>query len=145
MTLRRLDTVSSLLNRRFKILPERWFDFRTSCPKINCNPLLSMQSCISSSKYLFYLVLWELFIKRIHVFGGIWQFNEDNRNFYDQPWSVHLIDNGSFDSVHLMPVLLVDDASAKTYTLAHSKFKKVVSSKRQAHVYVTALKGSMIG
>ena len=38
----------------------------------NCNPLPSLQSCIPSSKYLFYLVLWDLFDKFIlSVFGGI--------------------------------------------------------------------------
>ena len=54
------------------------FDFWTSCPKINCNPLLS--SGTSSSKYLFYLVLWDPCIK----FGNImWKL--ENRTFYDQP------------------------------------------------------------
>ena len=32
-----------------------------------CNPY--------TSKYLFFLVLWDLFIKLIRVFGGIWQYN----------------------------------------------------------------------
>ena len=50
------------------------FDFWTSCPKINCNPVPSLQSCTSTSKYLFYLVLWDLFVKFIHVFGGILQY-----------------------------------------------------------------------
>ena len=47
------------------------FDFWTSCPNINYNPLPSLQSYISSSKYL-YLVLWDLFINFFGVFVCIW-------------------------------------------------------------------------
>ena len=39
-----------------------FWTFWTFCPKINRNPLSSLQSCTSSSKHLFYLVLWDLFI-----------------------------------------------------------------------------------
>ena len=39
-----------------------------------CNPILR-----STSKYLFYVVLWDLFIKFIRVFSGIWQHNVDIR------------------------------------------------------------------
>ena len=69
-----------MTNKRFKISQNDSFDF---CPKINRNPLPSLQSCISFSKYLFYLVLWDLFINFIDVFGGIWQYNVEirNRNF----------------------------------------------------------------
>ena len=77
-----------MANKRFKISLEWQLDFFTSCPKINCNPLLSLQSRTSSSKYRFYLVLWNLFIKSIRVFGGIWQYHNveiKNNNFYDQP------------------------------------------------------------
>ena len=48
-------------------------------------PLSFLQSCTSSSKYLFYLVLWDLYIKFIRVFGGIWQYNVENRHFYYDP------------------------------------------------------------
>ena len=41
---------------------------------MNCNPFPSLQSCTSSWKYLFYLVLWDLFIKFISVVGGIWRY-----------------------------------------------------------------------
>ena len=46
-----------------------------------CNPVLLPR------KYLFYLVLWELLIKFICVFGGIWQHNVEieNKNCDDQP------------------------------------------------------------
>ena len=47
------------------------FDFWTSCPKINRNPLPSLQFCTSSSKYLFYLVWRDLSGKLIRVFGDI--------------------------------------------------------------------------
>ena len=55
------------------------FDFWTSCQKINCNPLPSLQSCTSTSKYLLHLVLWDPFIKFIRAFGGNWQYNEEKR------------------------------------------------------------------
>ena len=38
----------------------------TSCPKINCNPLTSLQSSTSTSKYLFYLVCEIIY--QIHSF-----------------------------------------------------------------------------
>ena len=53
-------------------------DFWTSCPIINCNPLPSLQSCTSFSKYLFYLVLWDLFVNLLVykvAFGNtMWKF-----------------------------------------------------------------------
>ena len=55
------------------------FDFWTSSPKINFNPLPSLQSCTSSPKYLFYLVLWDLFVKFIRVLGRIWEYNAEIR------------------------------------------------------------------
>ena len=51
------------------------FDFWTSCTKINCNPLPSLQSCTPSSKYLFYFVLENLFDKFIRLSVGIWQYS----------------------------------------------------------------------
>ena len=61
-----------MTNKRFKISPEwQLLICGHAVPKINRNPLLSMQSCTSSSKYLSYLVLWDLFLNFIVVFGGI--------------------------------------------------------------------------
>ena len=68
------------LIKRSKFHKNGRFDFWTSWPKINCNPLSSLQSCTSSSKYLFYFVLWDLFSKFIRVFGGIWQYNVEISN-----------------------------------------------------------------
>ena len=47
--------------------------------KINCNPLSSLQSWISFSKYLFCFVFRNFSIKFIYVFGGIWQYNVEIR------------------------------------------------------------------
>ena len=46
-------------------------------PKLNCNPLPSLHSCTPFSKYLFYLVLCDLFITFIRVFGGIRKYNTE--------------------------------------------------------------------
>ena len=49
--------------------------------KINRNPLPSLQSCTSSSEYLFCQVLWYLYINFIDVFGGIWLYNVEIRKY----------------------------------------------------------------
>ena len=59
------------------------FDFWTSCPKINRNPLLSLQSCTSTSKYLFYLLWWDLFSIFICVFGSNWRTSRSAQSFLD--------------------------------------------------------------
>ena len=66
-----------ILVKGSKLYQNGCFDFFTSCPKINCNSLPSLQFCTPSSKHLFYLVLGDLFNKFIHVFGDIWQYNEE--------------------------------------------------------------------
>ena len=47
------------------------FDFWTS----------SLQSCTSSSKKLFYILLWDVFIKYVRLFGGIRQYNVEIRKY----------------------------------------------------------------
>ena len=47
------------------------FNFRTSCPKINCNSLSSLQSCTSTSKELYYFVMW----KYIRALSCVWKDN----------------------------------------------------------------------
>ena len=69
-----------MTNKRFKNLSRMaaLIFGHLSCLKINCNPLLS-SSYASSSKYLFYVVLLDLFVKFSRVFGGIWQYNVEIR------------------------------------------------------------------
>ena len=62
-----------LLIKSWKFHQNGGFDFWTSCSKINYNPLPSLQSCTSFSKYLFYLVLRDFLNKYIREFAGIWQ------------------------------------------------------------------------
>ena len=82
-----------MTNKDLKFYQNGSFDFWVSCPKvINFNPLPSLQTCTSSSKYLLYLVLWDLFVKFIRVFCAIWQYNVEIRksSFYDHPVIVSL-------------------------------------------------------